>query len=163
MKIALLVILKLFVATDSGYLDQILSDYGRHSYYVTLQVSSPSYTGPVVVENSHLYLLFKRRHCIEKKTYQDSLKTLIEENEIISVSDEELKKLKFKKVSQNCEVEEVARRGLSVLTKKYFNDRGALIVTDPNAEIAIIYHLFKWQIPIKRDDESGYLFIHSAK
>ena len=145
----------------SDFHRKVLSDFHDWSYYVALNVSSPSYKGPVVVQNVELFLLTLKSRKFTESEYTAEMERLLEGDIPLKVDDSDFQKRGILKVNFDDSVALYAKQDIETFTKRYFHkgDR-CYVVRDEVTEqekASIIYQLFKRQIACRVDDESGYL------
>ncbi len=64
------------VYTDKNisFYDKVLSDFNAHSYYVAVDIRTPSYTGCAIIENNNLYSFLNKTEGYDKIRYQSLMK-----------------------------------------------------------------------------------------
>jgi hypothetical protein len=149
------------LSSGSDFYHKVLSDFHDWSYYVALNVSSPGYKGPVVVQNVDLFLLTLKSRKLTESEYTAKMERLLAEDIPLKVDDSDFQKSGLLKVTLDDSVAQYAKQGIEVLTKRYFREgvRCYIMrdeVTDEE-KASIIYQLFKRQIACHVDDETGYL------
>ena len=154
--LTLLLVSTLFIKSSSFY-DAVFNSFGRHSYYVGFDVSSPGYKGPVIIENSDLFEFISRTEKnITTTSYGAEMERFLKSELPLSIKDTTFFRRAIK-VDVDSAVKENTLKGVDDFLKLYFN--GGVLkasVTDKERE-TIIYALFMVETACRIDDESGYL------
>lgn len=160
MKILLFVLSISGTPKDSVFINKVLTDFRRHSYFLSLNIKSTEYNGRIVIENDELYYYFRMNQQINKQEYKELIINVLKGDSSLKIKDANLKKWHFKKSPVIESVEENAKKGINEFINVYFNDRLVLRngLTD-EVRFAVISQLFEWRIPACVDDQSGYLYI----
>jgi len=140
--------------TQNTFIDKVLTDFERYSYYVSFSMTNGE---RYIIENDDLFYYLQKQNTFSREQYKKEIK-----EKLINGSSIEIKNLNsnFIKVSNVPSVEANAEKGLDEFIKIYFDNSKTLkdgIADDERT--AIIQKLFKWEIASKIDDETGYLVI----
>ncbi len=144
--------------SETNFFKKVVSDHNRHSYFVVVNVCSPTYNGKIAVENSDLYSFFHAQNKITETSYEKIIIDKLSKNECLKIKTSKLEN-NFTKVRNIAAVNKTAQKGMKVFVETYFNNN--VLKSEINGEYraAIICKLFEWKIACKTDDESGYLII----
>ncbi|MHC5310116.1 hypothetical protein ACYSNM_08595 [Myroides sp. LJL116] len=139
---------------ESTFIDKVLTDFERYSYYVSFSLANGE---RYIIENDDLFYYFQKQDDFSREQYKKEIK-----EKLINGYSIEIKNLNsnFIEVSDVPRVDANAEKGLDEFIKIYFDNSKTLKdgITD-DERIAIIQQLFKWEITSKIDDETGYLVI----
>lgn len=147
------------VIYSQSFKEKVISDFGRYSFYLPVNINSSGYKGKAIIENDDLFIFLHLTKGLSKEQYQYEIKELLKENSILNVGNIDLNKWNFIPVQNIKEINEYSEKGINTFLKKYFKDN---ILKDNVSEekmASIINQLFKWDIGSKIDDESGCLVI----
>jgi hypothetical protein len=146
-------------AIDENFLDEVLSDSRRNSYFISLKIVVNKQSKNVIIENDDLfYYLFKTKEFNEKE-YRLFLKKLIMNDSKLSVKESEIEKWNFTIVSNVKSVSDLASKGQNEFISHYFDGQVLKDNLSENEKNAVIEQLFKWNIATNIDDETGYLVL----
>ena len=145
--------------TNSPFYNQVLNDFDTTSYFIAVDIKSPSYKGRTIIENNNLYLFLNKTKGFHKQRYLSYMERTLTHHRALKIDDKDFVMWKFKKVTELESVIHVADRGRDNFVANYFN--GTVInygITDIQQN-AIINQLFYWEIPAKIDKLTGELII----
>lgn len=147
------------IQSDTSFLEYVLSDFDRYSFYVAIKVKSDQRQGVLIIENNELYCSLKQTKGFSQEHYKTVIKryivkgielevdssvilkgTFLEKNNLIQLKNNKAKR---------CFVDDYLTGG--VLKKGLSTQESAFV----------IYQLFKLEIPVKIDCETGFLYTHS--
>lgn len=144
---------------DTIFYNKVLNDFSNHSYFLHVQIKSKEYSGDAIIENESLfYFLYKTRK-INKMDYVIFMKNAIMNNDTLSIGDYNLEEWGFSIVSKSEEVDSIAYYGIDSFIRHYFIKNVMIDGVSDEKRSSIILWLFKWKIPSKIDDETGFLII----
>jgi hypothetical protein len=145
---------------DDLFFNRVLSDYSRHSNYISLYIKNRNLKDSVIVENADLFNILLEKRVIRNKTeYIGHLKVILNNDKIFQLDSFKNYKRYFQPVLTIKHLQDIASNGEDYFVKYYF--KGNILDTGVTLaeKNAIIYQLFKWRISEKIDDESGLLVI----
>jgi len=157
MKVLLLTILLSCTQTGNMFLNKVLHNFDRYSYFVAINVKSTSYNGLVIIENDDLFYYFEQTQGTTKDKYKESMATKLLNNEVLDIQDADFERWNFIKVRPIGSVTKNAQKGIDDFTKIYFDGRVLKDGITDDEQTAIINQLFEWEIASHIDDETGYL------
>ncbi|MBS1778909.1 MAG: hypothetical protein JST70_06265 [Bacteroidetes bacterium] len=143
---------------NQDFYSLVLSDFGMHTFYVSLDIRSQTYSGRVVVPNDHLYDVLQNKNNYSEKRYISILEPILKNHSILDLGEIDLNYYGFLVVRKNEKVSEDKQYFFS----RYFNMTNGVYVIKDSAnkmKASIVNKLFEWKIPCKTDDESGYLYV----
>ena len=145
---------------DNAFVEKIISDYSRSSYYILINIESMGKTYPYLIENDDLFYYYHQQKGYNEKQYQEFIKPLINEEKPITVVTADINKYNFTVVDPNNTISEEIKKGKKYLLQKYFENRVLKDGTSIADRNNIISALFNWNIASRIDDESGYLIYY---
>lgn len=139
------------------FLDKVLNDYSRDSYFIVLKTATANRTTESLIDNDDLYFYFHEKKGFDKKAYKDFMSSFINQAKVLEVNKSDYEKYGFIEIKKNESIDTDAKKGKDFFLNKYFKNQ--VIVDDITKEKrdCIIKVLYDWQITTKIDDESGYL------
>lgn len=160
MKALLLTLLFSCMQSDSTFLDKVLNDFDSYSYFIALDVETPNYNGKIIVENEDLYYVFQKTKGINsKEEYKTEVKEAILKKSALPLNISDFKECKIYQALKNGAVDSIVTKGKDRFIAHYFDGRVLKDGISDDERNAIIVKLFEWEIPVKIDDETGYLVI----
>jgi hypothetical protein len=144
---------------NAPFYTKVLSDFGSPSYFIALNIKSPSYEGRAIIENNNLFEFLHKTKGLSMKKYQAMMLKVLEHKRELKISDEDLNKWHFFKVSEPESVIMIANRGLNNFIAYYFNGVALNWGVTDEEKYAIINQLFYWRVPARTDKVSGILMI----
>jgi hypothetical protein len=144
---------------DNPFVEKIIGDYSRNSYFVLIGIKSSTATSMYLIENDDLFYYYHQQKGYNEKQYQEFIKPLLSEEKSIMVSSDDIKKYGFTAIT-SAKLEEEMKKDKSYLLQKYFANhvlKDGISIEERNVIIAV---LFNWKIASRIDDESGYLIYH---
>jgi hypothetical protein len=163
MKILILVtitlksIFSLVQQNNDTFLNKILSDYSRNSFYISVEAINQNKSFPVIINNEDLFSYFNKTKGLNKEQYTKYIKSAINDNKTISLTSSNISKYGFIKIKPRSEIDKEAKNGVTVILNKYFKNKVLVDGISASDRSYLIYLLFKWEIATKVDEESGYL------
>lgn len=148
---------------NSMFLDKILNDFSRNSYFVLINVTSSKGMSLFAIENDDLFYYFHQTKKVTEDEYKKKLLVLLTSKQSLNLDDEEIKKYGFIEVVQNMVIKEISERGKKIFFNKYFTN---CLLKEEIANIDkpyIIKVLYDWNIASRIDDETGYLMIDNGQ
>ncbi len=113
-----------------------------------------------LVSNLDLYRYFKHKHNFNHKQYEDYMRTVLLNDQVILVDDSSINTFQFTRVIEECSEKE---RNLNEIIGKYFHKiLSNYVVNEGVSELeknCLIDALFRKKVVSLTDDESGYLLI----
>lgn len=159
-KIFFIIIINFALMSCNEY-QKVIKDFGLHSYYIAINVVYDNRIIPIVLENSDFYTLIKGDSLSEKE-YIHMLEHIADKMEPYEINNVVLaNKLEEYKVDIHGNLfKEYANINERNLIELFFNENG---VQRKNINIEqkkiLIHLLFKKNIFVKVDDETGLLYI----
>lgn len=145
---------------DNDFYKIVLNDFSRQSYYIFLKISNDSEEHYAIIENSNLFLYLTEKKALKKDSYYSYMKDILENDKLLKIDAvDKINDIGFILVQKCSDVDSTIKMGRKKFLETYFKDD---IINDniiKDKIPCIIKELFKWKIPIKVDDESGYLMI----
>jgi hypothetical protein len=141
---------------DSLFVEKIVNDYSRNSYFILIKVKSIDKFSYYLIENDDLLYYYHQLKGFNEKQYQDFIKPLIGKNKSIIVSNDDIGKYGFSAIS-SAELEEKGKNGKDYILQKYFRNhvlKDGISIEERNVIVGV---LFNFQVASRIDDESGYL------
>ncbi len=159
MKLLLLIVLFSCTQEEVMFLDKVVSNFDRYSYFIAIDLESSAYRGRVIIENDDLYYYFEQTKQLDKLAYKNLIINTLKSNGYLDVPNINLVKWNFNKVPSVASVTKNAEKGEDEFIKVYFEGRVLKDGISDEERTAIINQLFDWEIPSRIDDETGYLII----
>ena len=144
---------------NGEYYTKVLTNLNFNGYYLSINVTSTSYTGKIVIQNVDFYTFLNRTKRIRHKKYIKQIKKYLETETPIPIDDVFFKEYKFAKVITLEEIEQDFKLGKIYFLEKYFSNRVLNKSYSIETELIIIDKLFLFNILCFNDDESGALVI----
>jgi hypothetical protein len=141
---------------NEPFLNKVLSNYSRNSYYIAIDAANPTDTFQVIINNDGLFYFLKKTNGINRENYAKYVKSLIDSHKKINLPIADLKKYGFIKVKPSRKIE-IEKKNEIMILKKYFKNKTLIDGVSEADRSYLIYLLFKWSIATKIDDESGAL------
>lgn len=156
--IALLNFCLIFEIEQSSFIDKIINDFERYSWFLVIEIKSSSYNGKIIVENNELFYYLNHSKHLDKEQYKLEIKDKLKHHLPIDIQDVSF--CQYKIITNNKRVAANVKKGKDEFIKIYF-DNGTTLKDDitDDERTAIIQKLFEWEIACKIDDETGYLVI----
>ncbi|MBI3141718.1 MAG: hypothetical protein HYZ16_02700, partial [Bacteroidetes bacterium] len=159
MKLLLFAILFSCTQKDTMFLDKVLNDFDRYSYFVAVELESTDYKGRVIIENDDLYYYFEQSQSLNRSAYKDMMFNKLRSDEPLDIESADLERWNFYKIPSIPSVVQTAEKGVEEFIKTYFDGRVLKDGITDDERTVIIAKLYEWEIPSKIDDETGYLVI----
>ncbi len=157
MKLLFLMLFSSCMNNDPIFYNKVLNDFDRYSWFITIEVKSSEYSGKSIIENDDLFYYLSQTQKIDKEEYKKIIKEKLENNSSIEI--ENIAKWNFIKVPTNETINQNAKKGVEEFIKIYFDSKVLKDGITDDERAVIIEKLFKWKIPTKIDDETGYLIL----
>ena len=144
---------------NSPFYNKVLNDFDTTSYFIALDIKSPSYKGRSIIENNNLYLYLHKTKGFNKERYESFMKRILSRHRALKIEDKDLSDWKFIKVYESESVIRNADQGSDNFVAHYFN--GVILnygITEKEQN-AVINQLFYWEIPAKFEQLTGNLVI----
>jgi hypothetical protein len=141
------------------FYDKVLSDFGKNSYYIALEIRSDSYKGRAIIENNNLFNFMTQTKRLDKNSYETRMKKLLVHRRALKINNSDLLKWKFIPVKESARVYLNANKGVNSFVMNYFS--GTVFKYDVNEDEmnAVINQLFYWNIPVRNDNVTGDLML----
>jgi hypothetical protein len=162
MIIAFLIILNPFISctkVNTTFYDKVLNDFDSSSYFVALDIKSPSYKGRAIIENNNLYHFLNKTEGLNEAKYRFLMKRILGHHKVLKTSEKYIENWHFIKVQDEESVIRTANQGKNNFIAFYFNGVVLKYGIKQSEQDAIINQLFYWYVPAKIDKVSGYLII----
>ncbi len=144
---------------NAPFYAKVLNDFDSTSYFIALNIESPSYKGRAIIENNNLFRFLHKTRGLSIKKYQSMMLKVLEHNSELRISGEDLNAWHFIKVTEPESVIMIANQGRNNFVAYYFNGVALNYGITDEEKYAIINQLFFWAIPAKTDKISGLLII----
>ena len=145
--------------SDTLFINKVLSDFSRNSYFISIKVSSSNKMSRYVVKNDDLFFYFHQTNGLNKDEYKKRAFALLLGGNGLKLTIDKLKKYRFVKVSANGGLEKYKKMGKEAFLKRYFNRNTLKKDVTSLEKVNIISILYDWKIASRIDDETGYLVI----
>jgi hypothetical protein len=158
MKIHILFFIFLFNYSFSQVCDfsnKVTSNFVGEGYYLSLNIETKSYKGPIVIENNNLYYYLNKKKKYTQKKYKKILKNILDNNLFLVVDEDIFSEFQFIKVILNKKIESDFQKGKDIFLQTYFNKNVSRKGIPRNEQLVIIQKLFELKITCYTDDESG--------
>lgn len=159
MKSLLLLLLFSCTQSETMFLDKVLNNFDRYSYFIAIDLKSSAYNGRVVIENDDLYYYFEQIKQLDKAAYKNFITNQLQSKEPLNIQNADLVRWNFVKVPIVPSITKNAEKGVDEFIKTYFDGRVLKDGITDDERTVIINQLFEWEIPSNIDDETGYLVI----
>ncbi len=144
---------------NPAFFDKVLSNFDSSSYFISLNIKSPTYKGKALIKNDELYSYLNKTEGISKARYLKKMKRLLLHNRYLRVDEKDLGKWKFIKVKPVDSVIYAANQGVNKFIAQYFDG----VVMSPGLNYdqihAVIAQLFYWGIPLRVDPVSKQILL----
>lgn len=144
---------------DKMFLDKVLNDYSRDSYFIILKTSTANQTTTSLIDNDDLFFYFHERKGFDQNAYKDFMSSFINEGKVLEVNIADYKKYGFIEIKSDRSIDADAKKGKDFFLNKYFKNRVIIDGINDEKRNYIIKVLYDWQIASKIDDETGYLIM----
>lgn len=141
------------------FLNKVLGDRGRHSFYVAVQVNSVNYRGMVIAENGVLFRCLNRTKGLSHAQYQTIIKEILLKKKSLMLGNLNLREWGLLPVEKNSRVDSIAERGVNEFLSHYFQEKVIRPDIDFAEKKAVIAKLFEFEVPVCTDDESGVFIL----
>jgi len=148
---------------DNSFYDKVLTDFGKHSDFIALDIKSHQYRGRVIIENNDLFTLLNNTKGWDKTVYKSKIEKLIIHRRILNIGNTDLLKAKFLKVKEINKVYLSASKGVNSFLNEYFSGKVFNNSVAEDEMYSVINQLFYWNIPVKLDDISGQLLLDNQQ
>jgi hypothetical protein len=143
---------------ENSFYEKVLSDFKRHSYFISLRCQFLDDSGIYVVENNDLYFLLHKLNSVNESSYKRLIKNKLYDNATLIINMNVTSN--FMKVNENNNINLNAKKGEIFFIDFYFRNKKVIKKEiTKEEEVSIIHTLFKWDIACKCDDETGVLLI----
>ncbi|CAN5627244.1 hypothetical protein BH20ACI4_BH20ACI4_32080 [soil metagenome] len=151
-------------AQVNDFYETVLSDFRGNSAFIALDIVSSEYSGRIIIENAHLYVLLNRAKGFDENAYQSFMKNLLQDKKKLCLCDADFTNIRFYKVKNLPIISEYENKGMNEFIKHFFIkiDEKYLMGLEKfslDERSAVVSKLFEWKIATFIDDESGYLII----
>lgn len=148
---------------NEDYYTKVLTNLKSNGYYLSINVTSTSYTGKIVIQNVDFYFFLYDTKRIRQKKYIKQIKKYLETETPMPIDNVFFEEYKFAKVASSEEIEQDFKLGKTYFLEKYFSDRVLNKSYPIETKLIIIDKLFLFNILCYTDDESGALVIEDNK
>jgi cellulose synthase/poly-beta-1,6-N-acetylglucosamine synthase-like glycosyltransferase len=160
LRIILIILINISFMSCNNY-QKVLSDFNLHSYYLALDVKYNNHIMPIVMENAEFYTLIDN-DTLSEKDYINMMQRILKRNNPFNLKDKMLyNKLKEYQVDTNqANLEKFKNVKDKNMINSFFNKDGVLeLEMNEKEKRYLIYILFKSDVFVKIDDETGFLYI----
>lgn len=144
---------------DKMFLDKVLNDYSRDSYFVVLKTKTANRTATSLIDNDDLYFYFYEKKGFDRKAYKDFMTSFINQPKVLELSKGDYEKYGFNEVRKDQYIDVDVSKGKDFFLNKYFKNQVIVDSITREKRNYIIKVLYDWQVATKIDDESGYLIM----
>ena len=144
---------------NTPFYEKVLNDFDSSSYFIALNLKTPTFKGRAIVENNDLYQFLNKTKGLNKVKYIAYMQRILARHRAIKLSDMDLITWKFKKVSLSSNVIHNAEKGMDNFVAYYFTGTMFNDMVTEEERNAVIDQLFYWEYPAKIDKTSGELII----
>ena len=156
----LLLLIQSCTMGNDKFIKKVISDFDRYSFFVSIAVESPEYSGKAIIENNDLYRYYNQTQNIDKKKYQDVIYKILRTKLTLNVKNEDFTQFNFLIVPNDTTVIANAQKGVDNFLKTYFKERVLRDEITDNERYAIISQLYDFNIASKIDCETGYIVLY---
>jgi hypothetical protein len=144
---------------NSPFYNKVLNDFDTTSYFIAVDIKSPSYKGRTIIENNNLYLFLNKKKGIHQRRYLSFMEKTLIHHRALKIDDKDFVMWKFIKVYDSESVLRTADLGRDSFVANYFNGTVLKYGYTEKEQNAVINQLFYWEIPAKIDKLTGELII----
>lgn len=160
-KIFILLFIFLLITCKKNKYEKVINDFSIHSFFICLKVEYNKSTVPIVLENSKLYSVLSYFEKIDRKKYITEINRVLKTNTNYNLQNYDAFSY-LRKYEVSFKKEWISFFDSREKLICFFNRDGVLMKKKNYEEKKmIIYMLFKYDIFVKIDDETGYLYIES--
>jgi hypothetical protein len=145
--------------TDTSFYDKVLSDFGKNSYFIALDVKASSYKGRVIIQNNDLYGFLNKTRSWDSASYVTNMEKILIHRKALTIHNTDLSIWKFRQVKEINSVYLKAGKGVNSFIENYFEGKVLKSSIMEDEMNAVINQLFYWYIPARFDNLSGELLI----
>ena len=142
---------------DKMFLDKVLNDYSRDSYFVVLKTKTANRTATSLIDNDDLYFYFHEKKGFDKKAYKEFMTSFLNQVKVLELSKSDYDKYGFNEVRKDQSIDADVSKGKDFFLNKYFKNQVIIDGFTREKKTYIIKVLYDWEVATKIDDESGYL------
>lgn len=142
------------------FLSKVTGDFSRNSYFIIVKTGTQNKGTDYLIDNDDLFYFFRQTKGFDKTAYQKYMIPILQSNKSISVSDTDISRFGFIKLTRNEHVHAEAVKGKDAFVDNFFKGKilkDGLSVEQRNNIVQVLYD---WQIATRIDDESGYLIMN---
>lgn len=144
---------------NSSFYDTVLNDFDTTSYFIGLDIKSPTYKGHAIIENNNLYLFLQKTKGFDKERYKSFMKSILTHHRALRIEDKNFYVWKFIKVYDLESVIKIADKGKNKFVAYYINGTVLNYGITEKEQNAVIYQLFYWEFPARKDKLTGDIII----
>lgn len=145
--------------SDNTFVNKIVNDFSRNSYFLIINVSLPKGKVKSIIENDDLFYFFSKLKNYNEHQYKEHAANIISSNQLLTISEDDFSKFGFAKLVNVNSIQNDAIKGKDFILNKYFKDGVIIGKRSDEERNFLIELLFKWDIASRIDDETGYLVI----
>jgi hypothetical protein len=146
-------------SSNSAFYEKVLKDFDSTSYFIAIDVKSPSYKGRTIIENKNLYQFLNQTKGFHNERYLPYMENMLTHHRALKIEEKDFFKWNFRKVHDIESVIKNANHGMNNFVAFYFNGRVLNSILTEDEQNAVISQLFYWGIPAKIDKLTGELII----
>jgi|GEM_PF-2458627 len=140
------------------YVKTITSDFSTGSYYVCIKIEIKNNFDTIVITNNELYHLFRKNtNCTF--SYKSKVKRILLKNKSIKLRDKFNENISEYIFNNDTSVNMWAEKGKDEFIDHYFTEGYQKTDLSDSERKSIIYQLFKWQILVSNNCESGEIVV----
>jgi len=150
------------VSGQNTFLDNVTSDKRFYGPYVVVPAFIDSSFCNIAVKNKELYSFLLYSDIVDSSGYSAYVLSIINGERSFYYSQKKRKKIErldFEVINIPDSVRNIAEKGKDFFINYYFFDKSGLKEEYMQYKTAIIYFLFKWEIPVTTPCETGGLHI----
>ncbi len=161
-EIIVLFVLFILISCSKGnisFYNIVLNDFDSSSYFVALDIRSPSYKGRALIENNNLFNFLNKTKGYNKQQYISVMEKILARNRSLKIDDKDMLKWKFLKVKEIGSVLFNANAGVDGFIRYYFDGTVLKYGITNEERNAVINQLFYWSVPTKIGPLTGQLML----
>src|SRR5690554_1050543 len=123
MKLILFILLFTCNTKNSMFLDKIVNNFDRNSYFIAIDVKSAEYNGRVIIENDDLYYYYEQKKQYSKSIYKDFIIQKLLANESLNINATDFEKWNFYKIPSIISINQNEEKKIKEFIKKYIDKK----------------------------------------
>ena len=144
---------------DKIFLEKVLSDFSRNSYFVAINRETSNKESAYVIKNDDLYFYCRQVNNLSEADYKKKMVLFLSHDSSLRVSQDDIKKYHFHEVVNDSSILAMKKKNIDLFLNTYFNGKVLKNGIEDKTKYQIIKTLYDWNIGAQIDDETGYLII----